>query len=149
MTATFDQAKDQIFKLFYDAWKANTTAIVGYVPEVRWVGVEKPERPDASKYWVRVSKQVVGEEQTTLSDGVTKRFTAYGIVFVQLFCPKSEAKETKHGEKLAVVARNAFRGKTTPGKVVFRNARINDGLAPEEQYYRFNIVAEFEYDDLG
>ena len=149
----FDEVRNEIFALFNAAWEANTAAIVGYVPEVRWQGVQERDLPESSKFWVRVSKQTVFEEQATLStcEGKPgqKKYTASGLVFVQLFCPKSNAQAVELGQKLAKVARNAFRGKTTPGKIWFRNARINDGIPPEELYERFNVVTEFEYDELG
>jgi len=145
----YNEAIDQMFSLFYAAWLAQTTAIIGYVPEVRWPGVEEPGTPDASKFWLRVSQQTVIEEQTTLADSNGKRrYTASGLMFVQLFCPKSEAAAMENGRKLAVVARNAFRGKVTSGKVWFRKVRINE-LAPEESAYRFNVVAEYEYDEIS
>lgn len=149
MTTNYVDAIDQMFSLFNSAWNAETMAIVGYVPDVRWPGVEEPGTPDASKYWARVSQQTVIEEQSTISDDNGKRrYTASGLIFVQLFCPKSEAAAMENGRKLAIIARNSFRGKTTSGKVWFRNARINE-LAPEESAYRFNVVAEYEYDEVS
>jgi len=149
MTTTYVEAIDQIFSLFNSAWVANSSAIAGYVPEVRWPGVEETGTPDASKFWARVSQQTVLEEQATLSDNNGKRrYTADGLIFVQLFCPKSDVEAMDKGRKLAVIARNSFRGKTTSGKVWFRNARINE-LAPEESAYRFNVVAEYEYDEVS
>lgn len=149
MATDYVTAIDEMFSLFYEAWLAQSSDVVGYVPEVRWPGVEEPQTPDFSKYWLRVSQQTVIEEQTALAGSDSKRrYTASGLIFVQLFCPKSEADAMENGRKLAVVARNSFRGKTTSGKVWFRNARINE-LTPEESAYRFNVVAEYEYDEVS
>lgn len=152
MTTTYSEARNQINELFAAAWKANTAAIAGYVPNIEWQGVQPRDKPESSKYWARVSVQSVFEEQTTLStcEGRPgqKRYTASGLVFVQLFCPKSIIGSFETGGKLAQVAKKAFRGKTTPGKVWFRNCRINE-LEPEALFYRFNVVTEFEYDELG
>lgn len=148
----FDQARNEINSLFLTAWNLYSATIVSYVPEIRWQGVQYRDLPDGSKFWVRVSKQTVFEEQTTLSacEGAPgqKRYTASGLVFVQIFCPKSNTQAFELGQELAKIARNAFRGKTTPGKIWFRNVRINE-LNPEELYERFNVVTEFEYDELG
>jgi hypothetical protein len=149
MATDYVTAIDEMFSLFNEAWLAQSSDVVGYVPEVRWPGVEEPQTPDFSKYWLRVSQQTVIEEQTALAGSDSKRrYTASGLIFVQLFCPKSEAVAMENGRKLAVIARNSFRGKTTSGKVWFRNARINE-LAPEESAYRFNVVAEYEYDEVS
>lgn len=148
----FDEVDDEIKALFLAAWQANAGAVVGYIPEVRWQGVQYRSLPDGSQFWARLSKQTVFEEQATLSTCEGKpgqrKYTASGLVFVQLFCPKSNTQAFELGQKLAKVARNAFRGKTTPGKIWFRNTRINE-INPEELYERFNVVTEFEYDELG
>lgn len=148
----FDEVADEINALFLEAWTQGSPAIVGSVPEIRWQGVQERDIPEPSKFWCRVSRQTVTEEQATLStcEGRPgqKKYTASGLVFVQIFCPKSNQQAFELGQKLAKVARNAFRGKSTPGGIWFRNVRINE-LSPEELYERLNVVAEFEYDELG
>jgi hypothetical protein len=149
---TYHQADDEINATFLTAWNAESGAIVGYVPEIRWQNVQRREIPDGSKFWVRISKDTVYERQATLStcEGIPgqRKYTANGLVFVQLFCPKSNAQAFELGQQLAIIARNSFRGKTTPGNIWFRNVRINE-LQPDELFYRLNIIAEFEYDELG
>lgn len=145
----YEDAIDEMFGIFKTAWEANSAAVASYIPEVRWPGVEEPTTPETSKFWVRVSQQTVDEEQSSLRNGdFVQRYTADGVIFVQLFCPKSDAQSMTNGRKLAIIARNAFRGNATSGKVWFRNARINE-LPPEEKFYRFNVVAEYEYDEQG
>lgn len=149
MTATYPEAIDQIYGLFNLEWNANSAAIVGYNPEIRWPGVEEDTIPPADKFWCRISQQTLDEPQTTLRNGLgEQRYTASGLVFIQLFCPKSDTEGMDKGKKLAQVAKKAFRGKTTSGKVWFRNARIQE-LAPEDNAYRFNIVAEYTYDEIN
>ncbi len=149
MTTDYVSAVDQMFSLFLAAFTAGAPAIAGYMPEIRWQNVDEGTTPDASKYWCRVSQQTVIEEQTALagSDGKT-RYTASGLIFVQLFCPIADISASSKGRKLAVIARNAFRGKTTSGKVWFRNVRINE-LPKETSAIRFNVVAEYEYDEIS
>lgn len=151
MTTTYAEAKDAMFGLFASAWTA-ATAVVGYAPEVRWQGVEESAAPDMSKYWARVSKQTVVERQASLSNDVgipgKKRYTTSGLIFAQVFAPRGDSRAQERGEALAVIARNAFRGHTAGDAVWFRNARINE-LPPEELALRFNVVAEYEYDELG
>lgn len=146
---TYEEAIDEIFGIFNAAWFGDSAAVVGYVPEVRWPGVEEPEKPELSKFWARVSQQTVIEGQSSLRNGDGgQRYTTDGLVFVQIFCPKSDSLGMTNGRKLAIIARNAFRGNATSGQVWFRNARINE-LPPEENWYRFNVVAEYEYDENG
>lgn len=152
MALEYDQARSEMFALFNDAWTANAATIVGYVPEVRWQGKELSTKPDNSKFWARVSIQSVIEQQATLSNCVIepgkKKYESAGLVFVQLFAPKSVDNSYELLQQLAKVARNAYRGKTTPGNVWFRNVRINT-LAPEQLSYRLNVVSEYEFDEIG
>lgn len=152
MITNYAQATDEINQRFYDDWLSKTAEIVGYVPELRWQNVQEPAQINSSKFWARVSIQTVIEEQSTLSncEGLPwqKRYTTNGLVFVQIFCPKSNARANELGKLLSVVARNSFRGKMTDNKVWFRKARINE-LPQEDLFYRFNVIAEFQYDELG
>lgn len=153
MTAEFDVAVKEMETLFNTAWQANAGSIFGYVPAIEWFGKETKDKVDRTKVWARFSTQNVTEEQATLSACVdepfVRRWNGSGLIFVQLFLPKTVANAVIQGRKLAKVARNAYRGKKTDGGVTFHNVRINDSLAPEEQFYRINVVAEYDYDELG
>lgn len=147
MTIDYEAAIDTIFALFLTDWNANTTPIVGYIPDVQYQGVEEPETPPSDKYWVRLSQQTVLESQSTFRNGVNgKRYTTEGLVFVQIFCPRSDSESMEKGRKLAKVARNAYRGKSIPGSIWFRDSRINE-IPPEEKFIRFNVISEYEYDE--
>lgn len=148
MTATYPQAIDEMYGLFNAAWTAGAPAIVGYLPEVRWSGVEKEGAPETKKYWCRVSSQTVIERQITFRNGTDKRYQTDGLLFVQIFAPMSDAKSMENLRSLAVVARNAFRGKTTSSMIWFRNVRINE-FGPDSKAYRCNVVAEYQYDEIG
>lgn len=148
----YDQYIDAIFAHFMERWTdGEVETLLGYDTEIRWVGVNAP-KPDNSKFWIRVSQQTVIEGQKTLSncEGTPgkKRFGTQGLVFIQLFCPIADPRSMELGRKLAIIARSAFRGQSV-SNVTFRHARIQDGMAPEQELNRFNVVAEYEYDELG
>jgi len=147
---SYTNAINSIFSLFLTAWSAGTPAITTTAPKVYWPGVQEPASIDGSKFWARVSQQTVIESQTALAGGDTgkKRYTAQGLIFVQIFCPKSDSANFQKGRLLAVVARDSFRGKTTTENVWIRNARINE-LSSEESFHRFNVVVEYEYDEIA
>lgn len=137
--------------LVHDAVNANAEAILGYVPEIMWMNTQQ-DTPDGSKLWLRFSTQTVDDGQATLSSDESapgkKRYDVSGLVFVQLFCPRSVQTSGEDGRNIGEMIRNAFRGKVTPNCVWFRNARLQDGIAPEDLYYRYNVVAEFHYSDV-
>lgn len=152
MPTTYQGAINAMFGRFRIAWESGSPWIVGYVPYVYWQGVRDPRPVDMSVYWARVSQQTVDEQRGSLSNDVGEpgkaRYNVAGLIFVQLFCPQKDAASMERGRALAVVARDAFRGHTADGVVWFRNARINE-LEPESLADRFNVVAEYEYDELG
>lgn len=156
ITQTPSEAIDTMNQQFYN-WIRNgeAFALLGYVPVIYW-GNERANKPDATKYFARVSHQTVLERQATLSvcEGIAgqKRYRTSGLTFVQIFAPTSDKEVQDKARKLATICRNAFRGALAHSgndAVWFYNARINDNLAPENDLYRLNVVAEHEYDELG
>lgn len=151
MTTTYKAATDEIFGRVLGAL-AEAAARVGTPQfEMRWPGIETTA-PDFSKYWGRASRTTATETQRALSTNVGENgkrvFTCDGLVFVQLFCPQSDAEAMAKGGDLADIFKKAFRKQVSSGKVTFRNARVQE-LPPENSAIRFNVVAEFEYDELG
>ena len=153
MIADYPEAVSQTQKLFKTAWLANSGLVFGYVPAIEWHGLETLGKEDRAKVWVRFSMQNLTQAQATLSTCVMqpyqRRHEGSGLVFIQLFLPKSVDNAIPFGRKLAQVALAAFRAKKTEGGVIFRNTRINDGIPPEEMFYRINVVSEYEYDELS
>ena len=149
MMADYEQALADIFGLFNTTWTANTTAIVGYVPPVRWPGIEEPTTPDRSKFWARVSQKTVSETQAAFRNGNHgQRFENRGICYVQIFCPVSESGAISKGRKLAEVARGAFRAKQSPNGVWFRNAKITE-MPTEQDWFAFTVRVDYIYDETA
>lgn len=146
MSADYLQARSQMNKLFFDAWKSGSSEIVGYVPNVEWQGLYPISKPENDKFWCRVSIQTIDESQTTLQNNC-RRYTALGLFFVQIFGPVCKPDSFKKTAMLAKLAKNAFQGKTTSGGLWFRNARINE-LEPEEVWQRINVIVGFQYDEV-
>lgn len=150
MTTDYAGALDEIFARFLTDWNANSAAIVGYIPEVRWQDQEEDDKPAKDKYWCRCSINTVDTQQATLSACVIepfkKRFETEGYAYVQIFAPKSDARAKQLIGQLAMIAQKAFR-KTSPS-VWYLNATIKE-LPAEELWFRRNVVAEFGYGEIG
>ena len=145
----YEQAIADMFGLFNTAWQARTTAIVGYVPEVRWPGIEVPTAPDRSKFWARVSQKTSSETQSTLRNGDNgRRYTNQGTIYVQIFCPVSESGSMTKGRKLGEIARDAFRGKQSVNGIWFRDARILE-MPTEQDWFAFTVRADYIYDETA
>ncbi|MGH8711236.1 MAG: hypothetical protein ACREVA_07960 [Burkholderiales bacterium] len=145
---TYEQAIDEMFNDFYVSWLANSASIVSYVPNVRWPNIDEGSL-DAGKFLARLSQQTVIEKQASLrGEENLQRYTTYGLIFVQIFCPRSDSTAMEKGRKLANLARNVFRGHSTQNNVWFKNARVQE-LEPEQKFYRLNVIAEYEYDEVA
>ena len=152
MSTTREAAIDEILGKV-QAVIASTAAVVGYAIEMRWPGIER-NAPDWSKYWGRASYKTADETQAAFASNVEaegqRMFQTDGVVFVQLFCPKSDVEAHIKGGRLAKLFRDAFRAMGSTGEVEFFNARIQE-LDPDRETgsIRFNVVADYQYDELG
>lgn len=148
MTTNYTDAIDSMFALFNAAWTESTPAIVGYVPEIQWPLVEKPEVPLLNKFFARISVQTVDESQTTLRNGSNQRYTNNGLLFVQIFAPRSVSDSATKLKALAKMVKNTFRGHTDADNIWFRSSRIQE-LPPESKFYNFNVVVDYQYDEIS
>lgn len=154
MTATRIQAHDDIRRLITDAVSAGATAIVGYIPEIRYERVRKPNEgvPDASKHWLRIGCHDDDSPQTAFvgqTPGPTsKQFTTFGVTIVELYAPMSRVTGAREQDTLAQLVQSALRNVETPNGVWFRNATIKN-VQDDEKSYRLNVTVEHEYDTLA
>lgn len=147
MPTTFDEAYNQIFALFKTKWEADTPTITGgAAPEIFYqgltdVGVQPPDEP-----WCRISLQHVTNNQSALDpDGGLKRFTAIGLVTVQIFVPIGQGLTLIR--KLAPVAKEAFQGtRTSDDSIWFRDATVTE-VGTDGPWNQFNVTATFTYDE--
>jgi len=150
MPTTSEAAYTTITDEFIAGWDAGTPAIVGTVPEIRFKGLEKGAIP--SGHFCRFSMLPVIEGQSSLRDGENgQRYTVQGNIIIQVFAFKGSenaAEAAEYARRLAIVARNIFRGHCFAGGIQFRNVRVQDANE-EPKYIRRNVIAEYEYDEIG
>jgi hypothetical protein len=150
MSITDTQAAAEIESIVTTAW-AGVAAIAGAAGnELRIEGDEKGTNP--SGYWARLSIQIVSQELASFSDENTyganqRRYETVGLVFIQLFAPKSKASSYDNGRLIAALVRDALRTAGVSGNVWFENVRVNP-LTPDGTNYRWNIVGDIRYDTL-
>ena len=145
---SYIDARDEIFAQLHNI-KGSLATLLGYEPLIIYQGVDKETTPDPSKLWLRASIQTVLEGQATLSgNDLKRRYTTDGLIFVQIFIPKSKAQDYAFGLGVANLVLKAYRGKSTDNCIVFRNVRRQE-LPTETAWNRVNVVAEYEYDEIG
>lgn len=142
-----DAAYDTITNHVLTNWSTYAAGILtSGVPELRFADVEKDDIPNG--YFVRFSMQPVTQRQATLRNGEDQRYRSQGVVYLQVFSLRSDELYGERGRKLADAGRKLFRGKSLDGCIWFRNVRVNR-LEPEPKFGRYNVVAEYEYDEIG
>ncbi len=132
-------------------WDAGAGAIVGYVPDIRFQGVEEGALPGADKYWMRVSTQGVANPQRghrVNEPGVSKPvFDNLGFITLQLFAPMKSVDSWEKGELLSELGQGMFMASDIGGGIWFRNPRIrqndNDGT-----WYRWNVIADYQFSQV-
>jgi len=141
---TYQEAKDAIFSKFLEIWEGGASVIVGYEPEIFWPDSEPNDNPYLDKYWVKVSKETLDEEQSSFKNSTgVKLYTSKGFIYVELYCPKSDNLADVNGAELAVLVRDGFRGASSG--VWFRNSRVKE-IEPDN-FFRLNVIADYEYDE--
>ena len=152
MTATYIEATDQMLTVLQNVWTNEVTPLTTYTPALYWPGQKPGTTVDGSKFWGRVSLQDVLSTQATLSSEVkvsgSKRFTTVGVLVFQLWCPHSVPNSYATGRQIVEKVRNTYRGATTTTGIWYTNVRIRE-LPAEDVFHRFNVVAQYRYDDLG
>jgi hypothetical protein len=142
---------DEIRELVYNAWAAGAASIVGYLPEMRFHGVESPELPDKTLYWARLSTTTLDDRQATLSTCIgapnQRKYEEKGLVYVQVFAPKNGDNSDRNLGLLSELVQASLRGKKTSGGIWFTGVRIIP-LSAEESFSRRNVVAEYTRDQV-
>lgn len=150
MTTTFIAASDEMFARINETINVQSASLLGYPLKVYWPGVVEPAKVDGSKSWARVTRRTVDERQSgfvACSFNSKVRYTNSGLIYIQLFGALSEAGSDRKIQLLAEQLKNAFKRKCTGSKIVFRNSKI-EPLPAEALFFRYNVVFEFEYDEL-
>ena len=142
MTATFDEANDAILDVFKTAW--DTT---GHPVAYENVKPVKPFPPTAISPWARVMVRHTGGMQGSLTGGLgTTRWSRLGLFTAQIFVPNGDGLSL--GYSLCKIVTDAFEGVATVStRVWFRDVRINE-IGPDGEWFQFNVIAEFTYDEV-
>lgn len=142
-------ARKEMLALVDAAWQAGAAAIVGYVPDIRWQGVEEADLPGTDKFWMRASTNNVTTNQVghrTVEPGVSDVvYRTVGFITLQIFAPMKGADSYAKGELLSSLGQRMFMASETGGGVWFRNPRIRE-LDNDGTWYRWNVIADYQFD---
>lgn len=146
---TITEARDELFAMLKAAWDLSAgLAIGGDTPLVLWQGQENEPRPPADQPYARATVLHSDRNQASLAGADSlRRYDNTGVVIVQCFGPLTGGKGMTTAEALALIAKNAYEGKSSPGGIWFRRCRTNE-IGPSDGWYQINAVAEFTYDEV-
>lgn len=147
MIMTYETATDAMFGLFKSTWDAGAAAIVGYVPQVYYQGVEQGEIPDPSKYFVVVDRNTVQTQQAGLNNAVARRYETTGVLTIDIFAPRSADQPRSDGMDLADMVRRAIEGSRALG-VWFTNVTASEA-GQTDSFAMYRVTADFEYTEQG
>jgi hypothetical protein len=143
---TYDTAYTIITEHFTARWTALTPAIVGSVPELRFMDVEKAAIPAGT--FARFVMDPVSSPQASLRNGeFGQRYENNGIIIIQLLVWKANVQAAEQQRKLGTMCQNIFRDPAFPGCFIFTNIRVNK-LTAEADYFRTNVLVDYQFDEL-
>lgn len=89
--------------------------------------------------------QTVLEDQETLRNGEVRRFRTTGLVFVQIFAPRTAGDAQAKSDILAENVRNSFRMRAVNDNLEFTRATIDDNVRVETDWINVVVSSRFEY----
>ena len=120
-----------------------------YVPTIYWQKVETRRQNDNGEHFLHFAMQNTSENQKSFTGGrksiVGTQYTTYGYVTVEVYFSKT-AYQTIDEDRLTQLIKRCFIQRNIQG-LWFRNSVIVD-LPSEENHYRSNVLAEYEYDSV-
>lgn len=151
MTATPEEARDQITRLFKDALDAIDEAD-GYKVLYWPTQQEPPKQPDEDENppaWVQVSVRHAGRGgQTSLAgDAGQVRVTRGGVAQASLYYPSKDKEASQNADRIGRKLEEAIHFSRTDGKIWFRNIRYLD-YGQSGPWIRIDIISDFQYDDI-
>lgn len=142
------EAKTETYALFYENLKNEAPAIFGYVPPVRWEGVETETAPDPSKPYCKVHMEEIVSNQRAFihcPDNTGGRlFASEGIAEFIIFLPMRLSNAFTKGEQLWANLRKAFRKPRSNSVLWFENAVIHK-RPPMDERFKIILTVEFFY----
>lgn len=144
-------ARDLMASIFSVAWLAYDWPSLGLAmpPSIEWQGRGGDSEPDSSLPYARWAATHSAMPQASLADADGDvKFNSQGIITVQCKAPLSSGQGFEVAERMAIIARNAYRSKELPDCIWFRNARIQE-VGSDAGWFLFNAFIEFDYDEVG
>ncbi len=138
MPATQETASDEMLAFFKTAW--DTTSLIAVYENV------KGAVPTDQVSWARPVIRHAPSGNQSLTGALNKtNYERIGLMTVSVFIPNGNGLSL--ARSLGKTVADAFEGKKTASGVWFRNVRIVE-VGPSNEWFQFNVVIEFTYDEI-
>ena len=142
MSASTEQAENEMFAVAKDGLVANAPTAIRY-----WPDSEKNGPPSQDVEWVRVSIRYRDQYQASLSNqNGRRRWRRDGVLNLQIFIPQAAGGRAR-ARLVACAMRDLFQATQTPGGVWFRNVKADD-IGPDKSWHNWNVTIPFTYDEV-
>lgn len=143
-------ARDSMATLLADYWVAQDWAAMGFdaAPDIQWQGRGVSNSLSVNKPYIEWQARHNDAPQASFSDSQVKAYDTYGLIIIQSKGPLLPGNGFEVAQRMAIIARDAYRGKQTPDCIWFRNARISE-VGADGGWYLFNTYIEFNYSEVG
>lgn len=146
-----ETARDEMFAMLAEAREDFPIADV----KGRWEGketakeTENVDRELVGDFWFRASTEIVASRQSAFTNDEVSQavYTTRGLLFVQVFAPRSVEDSWRKGDLLATFIRDIYRNAETASGVTFTRP-VAKNLKPDGSFWRWNVVIEFEFMEL-
>lgn len=148
--ASVTEAVDDIMGLVYTAWEANVVTPLGFQSLI--FDDNPGDRPtdtsggDVVGWGNALIRHVTGGQAALSGDGTARSlWRREGVVTVEVYAPQARGRVELDQAVQAVL--DAFEGIHTENGVWFRNVRVAE-QGQSGIWYKANVLADFEYDQL-
>lgn len=150
MPINYSDAVNEIIKPGFLTWPSLVTAHTVTGSKLYVQGLVEPKTFDADVYFGRISQRTIDRKQKTFRTSTEKRHRTVGALLIQVYAPMSQADNAAFfkGRKLCEALQKVYTDYPKNSAIEFLNVSIEE-LPNDGKHFRFNVVADYNYDDIG
>lgn len=142
------QARDMMVAHIEAAWQAFDWSLLTLTEKPRIAYPGRQFEPDVTKPYVRWNARHAGAPQKGFSDQPNgRRFEPFGLIMIQCLAPEVNGDGFEVAEKMAILARDAYRGARSDC-ITFTNCYIRE-IGSDNGWFIFNTYATFDYVEVA
>lgn len=148
MTATFEEARDDLFGVVQTFWDGEATAPTTLLYED--VSGSRPTAVSSAGAvlpWARASvRHSFGQQDSLSNENGRRLYQNIGMLIIELWYP--QGKGFSEVDQFAQLLVDALRGVSTANGVWLRNVRALE-IAQSGIWFQTNVLADFEYSQVA